>query len=100
MKIVNNSEKFELKFDGHDVFVSEGLSEELPQEEAFHIQATGTKWGFDVKVLASKEEEEEYLAKVEAEKNPVEPVETPEEVEAKAKAEEEAKVKAEEEAKQ
>jgi len=89
MKIQNNGEPFELKFDGQDISIPEGLSQSFPKTTAYHIQFTANKWGKNIRIVDTEEGEKEAIAENEAkvetpeetpEETPVEtPVETPEE---------------------
>ena len=76
MKIYNNGPEFELKFDGQDIVVKEGLSGELIDRVAYHINSTGLKWGNDVQLISDAEEEATVLEKNETPKEEA-PIEEP-----------------------
>lgn len=63
MKVQNNGEKFELTYNGGDIIVNTGLSQELPNNVARHIFVTATKWGNDVQLIDGQEKEIELLKK-------------------------------------
>ena len=75
MKILNNSEKFQLTFDGHDVIVPQGLSAEFSDKIAYHIQDVAIRWGKNIRLIGTLEEEQK--AKEQLAQKIEQPVEQP-----------------------
>jgi len=94
MKVLNKSEQFQLTFNARDVFVPEGLSDEFPNDVAYHIQYTAEKWGKDIRLISNIEEEKkalkewEKIKKVEVKAKEVEPEAKVEEAKPEVKVEE------------
>ena len=61
MKVLNKSEQFELTFNARDVVVPEGISDEFPNEVAYHIQFIAEKWNKDIRLIDNLDEEKKAL---------------------------------------
>lgn len=56
MKILNKSEQFEVKHNSREYIVPQGVSDDFPQEVAYHIQYVAKNWNKDVRVLNTENE--------------------------------------------
>lgn len=55
MKLINNSGKFSLSYDGKSIDVPDGEFKEENEGLAYHMIAMANKWGKDVKIVHSCE---------------------------------------------
>ena len=72
MKIYNTGKEFELKYNGQDIFVPEGLSEDMHEDIINQINTVAVRWGKEVEIIPGIEEEKAILAKYEKTEEKVE----------------------------
>jgi hypothetical protein len=63
MKVQNFGEEFVVTYGGHEIIVPSSLSQDFPDAIGYHIQFMASKWGKNVQLVYTKQQEIDVLNK-------------------------------------